>query len=197
MHVRDQLLSAAARVYAEVGYHGATTRRIAVEAGVNEITLFRHFGSKDSLLREAISQAGWGTDAPALPDTPGDPLVELTAWAHWHFNALRARSGLIRTCMGETKERAGVLPFENSPPARAAKSLQRYLRQLRSAGLAVAPFDEGSAAAILMGTLFADSMGRDIMPDMFGTDPHEAVEEYVRLLLRAIGVTVPVQASRA
>ncbi|MEO7475110.1 MAG: TetR family transcriptional regulator, partial [Gemmatimonadales bacterium] len=39
MNVRDQLLTAAARVYAEVGYRGATTRRIAQEAGVNEITL--------------------------------------------------------------------------------------------------------------------------------------------------------------
>ena len=60
MSVREQLLVAAARVYGEVGYHGATTRRISVEAGVNEITLFRHFGSKDALLRDAIDHAAQG-----------------------------------------------------------------------------------------------------------------------------------------
>ena len=53
MNVKDQLLDAAVRVYADSGYHGATTRRIAAAAGVNEITIFRHFGSKDVLLREA------------------------------------------------------------------------------------------------------------------------------------------------
>jgi AcrR family transcriptional regulator len=56
MNVKDQLLEAAAQVYAESGYHGATTRRIASVAGVNEITLFRHFGSKDVLLREALAR---------------------------------------------------------------------------------------------------------------------------------------------
>jgi hypothetical protein len=40
---------------------------------------------------------------------------------------------------------------------------------------------------MLMGTLFADAMGRDVMPDLFGPDPDQAVEHYVDLLLRAIG----------
>ena len=42
MDVRDKILLAAVTVFAEVGFRGATTRRIAQEAGVNEITLFRH-----------------------------------------------------------------------------------------------------------------------------------------------------------
>ena len=46
MELRDRILEAAALVYAETGFRGATTRRIAERAGVNEITLFRHFGSK-------------------------------------------------------------------------------------------------------------------------------------------------------
>jgi AcrR family transcriptional regulator len=191
MNVREHLLSAAARVYGEVGYHGATTRRIAVEAGVNEITLFRHFGSKDALLREAISQSGWGDDAARLPDPPSDPFLEVTAWARAHLAGLRARSALIRTCMGEARGRPDVVTFENSPPARAARSLRRYLVQLRTAGFATAPFDEVSASAMLMGTLFADAMGRDIMPDMFGSEPDRAVERYVRLFLRGIGVPEP------
>jgi AcrR family transcriptional regulator len=53
--VREQLLQAALRVYAVAGVRGATTRRIAHEAGVNEVTLLRHFGSKDTLLQEALA----------------------------------------------------------------------------------------------------------------------------------------------
>ncbi len=47
----DSILDAALKVFAEKGYRGATTRLIAQEADVNEVTLFRHFGSKEGLLR--------------------------------------------------------------------------------------------------------------------------------------------------
>ena len=47
MDVREQLLEAAVKVFAIAGFRGATTRRIAQEAGVNEVTLFRQFGSKE------------------------------------------------------------------------------------------------------------------------------------------------------
>ena len=53
MDVREALLKSATKVFAEVGSRGATTRRIAQEAGVNEVTLFRHFQSK--------FQRRWGT----------------------------------------------------------------------------------------------------------------------------------------
>jgi hypothetical protein len=43
---------------------------------------------------------------------------------------------------------------------------------------------------MLMGVLFADAMGRDVMPDMYQNDPDEALDQYVRLFLRAIGVGV-------
>src|SRR5512138_790295 len=76
MNLRDQLLDAAVRVYAEVGYRGATTRRIAQEAGVNEITLFRHFGSKDTLLHEAIARAACGVPLGTLPHQAVDPAAE-------------------------------------------------------------------------------------------------------------------------
>jgi AcrR family transcriptional regulator len=191
MSVRDQLIEAAARLYAEAGYRGATTRRIAGAAGVNEITLFRHFGSKDALIREAVSRAE-SSLAPGvlLPETPRDPLREVRDWARAHLADMRARRSLIRTCMGEIEEHPGIFSGENSPPAAAAKALSRYLRRLRENGLAKAPFDEVTASTMLMGTLFADAMGRDIMPDMYRNDPDQALDQYVKLFLRAIGVGV-------
>lgn len=186
MSLREQILAAAVRVYAEVGYRGATTRRIAAEAGVNEITLFRQFGSKDALLREAINEVGHRADGAALPDIPGDPAAELLDWARSHLAELRARRSLIRTCMGEIEERPEVFPCQNSAPAQAAESLCRYLRCLRDSGRAAA-FDEVTASAMLMGALFADAVGRDVMPDMYPNDADDAVREYVRLFLRAIG----------
>jgi AcrR family transcriptional regulator len=190
MSVRDQLLDAAARVYAETGYRGATTRRIATAAGVNEITLFRHFGSKDALIHEAIMRAGASDVPEMLPDLPRDPARELREWARTHITELRARRSLIRTCMGEIAEHPGIFSSEKSSPSLAARALSRYLKRLRDVGLAKAPFDEVAASAMLMGALFADAMGRDIMRDIYRNDPDHALDEYIRLFLRAIGVGV-------
>jgi AcrR family transcriptional regulator len=188
MTVRDQLLKAAARLYTEAGYRGATTRRIALEAGVNEITLFRHFGSKDALMREAITRAGSSPAHEILPDAPREPFRELRDWAKAHIAVLRERRSLIRTCMGEIQEHPEIFSAQNSPPVAAAKALCHYLRRLRDAGLAKAQFDETAASAMLMGALFADAMGRDIMPDLYRNAPEEAVDQYVRLFLRGLGV---------
>ena len=43
---------------------------------------------------------------------------------------------------------------------------------------------------MLMGVLFADAMGRDIMRDMFPRAPEDTLREYVRIFLRGLGVKV-------
>src|SRR6187397_524687 len=53
---RERLLHAALSVFSRDGLHAATTRHIAEEAGVNEVTLFRLFGTKDGLLGALMSQ---------------------------------------------------------------------------------------------------------------------------------------------
>jgi len=50
----QRLLTAALEALATYGYRGATTRIIAEAAGVTELTLFRHFGSKQQLMQEAL-----------------------------------------------------------------------------------------------------------------------------------------------
>jgi AcrR family transcriptional regulator len=47
---RDQILDAATAVFAEKGFHRATTREIAQAAGVAEGTIYNYFAGKDDLL---------------------------------------------------------------------------------------------------------------------------------------------------
>jgi AcrR family transcriptional regulator len=195
MNVRDQLLEAALQVYAESGYHGATTRRIASAAGVNEITLFRHFGSKDVLLREALARCHAEGTVP-LPEVPHDPLQELTDWSRSHLLHLQQRAALIRTCLSEFAERPELVTPEMSCPVQATLALAGYLERLRAGGLASEPFEPRAAAAMLLGALFADAIGRDIVPDMFALAPEETVQQYVALFLRGLGVETSTPRSR-
>jgi AcrR family transcriptional regulator len=52
---RQKLLEATLKLISEKGYLGATTREISRQAGVTELTLFRHFGTKERLFEELLN----------------------------------------------------------------------------------------------------------------------------------------------
>ncbi len=52
----ERIIEAALQLISEKGYTAATTKTIAELAGVNEVTLFRHFGNKRGLLKAIIEQ---------------------------------------------------------------------------------------------------------------------------------------------
>jgi TetR/AcrR family transcriptional regulator len=54
--VSNRILDAAMRVFSKEGYEGATTKKIAEMANVNEVTLFRKFRSKENILKTVISK---------------------------------------------------------------------------------------------------------------------------------------------
>lgn len=53
---KDKILDASYRLMSERGYIGTTTREIAREAGVTELTVFRHFGSKEIIFEEVLKK---------------------------------------------------------------------------------------------------------------------------------------------
>lgn len=187
MDLRQKILNAATELYAETGFRGTTTRQIAHLAGVNEVTVFRHFGSKTALLHEAIRCACATSGPGVLPAAPVHPRRELLAWAELHWDELWARRSVIRTAMGEIEEHPELLPSEGSATACAGRELAGYIERLRAAGLARAEFATAAAAMTLMGVLFADAMSRDVMPFAYRVEPKEAIVQYVDLFVRAIG----------
>jgi len=54
LSTRERLLEAAYKCFSQKGYVGATTKEISRLAGVSEVTLFRHFGSKRELFSEVL-----------------------------------------------------------------------------------------------------------------------------------------------
>ncbi len=57
-HVRRaEILDAAERIFVEVGYEGATIRRIADEVGLSSTALYMHFAEKREILHEICTNA--------------------------------------------------------------------------------------------------------------------------------------------
>jgi AcrR family transcriptional regulator len=185
--VRASLLRAALKLFAEHGSRGATTRRIAQEAGVNEVTLFRHFPNKQALLHAALQQFATETPYQHLPDTPKDLAAELEAWARDHHKHLHKLRALIRTSMGEFEENPEQCKQAMCVSISIANELTDYLTTAQRAGLASPDFVPSAATAMLMGTLFSDAMGRDPMPERYPYAMRDGITHYLQLFLRAIG----------
>jgi len=186
MDTRTELLKAAAAVFAQHGSRGSTTRRIAEAAGVNEVTLFRYFGSKEALLQEAIAHSADGTPSISLPETPLDPETELTEWCGIVMERLRAKRSIIRQCMSEIEEKPEMITTAVSTPVRASHDLAAYLRKLKAEGRADGELDVLAAVSMMLGAIFHDAMGREMMPQVFPA-LSKAPRLYSRLLLSAIG----------
>jgi AcrR family transcriptional regulator len=189
MDIKDRILDAAKRVYAQHGFRGATTRLIAIEADVNEVTLFRTFGSKAALFEALMHNYVAQSPIPPLPDDPLDPEREMIEWVSSVLSHMRENRSLIRTTFGEMEERPGAAVSMCEGPNCAGMILTDYMLRLQSLGLASATDDEiRTAVAMLMSSMFGDAISRDVMPGAFPQPESEAAAKYVRILLRALGV---------
>jgi AcrR family transcriptional regulator len=183
---RERILEAARRVYAKHGFRGATTRLIAIEAGVNEVTLFRTFGSKSALLEAVLGQNGAAEAKPALPDEPGDPLAELTAFVATSMERVREMRPLLVHTMSELDERPEAAEFACRGRHDVHDTITSYIRKLQARGFAASDIDVDVAAVMLTGVVMSDAMARHFVPDVY-PPLGEAAERYVRSFLRIIG----------
>lgn len=187
LSARDRILEAAREVFALHGSAGATTRRIAEAAGVNEVTLFRHFGSKQSLLEEAARTHATGEHAIPLPDVPVRPQEELTAWCAREIERLRGSREFMLQCFSEEAahpERAltGAIPM-----AQAAEELTRYVERMHRAKLIRHPGERGAATSMLLASLYTDAFARSTIPGVLPEPAAAAPRKYVSVFLRALG----------
>ncbi|HTR45050.1 MAG TPA: TetR/AcrR family transcriptional regulator [Thermodesulfovibrionales bacterium] len=100
---RERILEAGLRTFSKKGYLGATTREIAREAGIAEVTLFRHFPSKEKLFEEVISTHSFLPTLKGLLSEVSTMSFEaaLTLIALRFLDTLNLRKDMIRIMHSE------------------------------------------------------------------------------------------------
>lgn len=189
--LRHRILHAAAVVYAQHGWRGATTRRIAEEAGVNEVTLFRHFGSKDALLDTMMRELAALDGVVEFPEVPAEPEAELLRWMMAKHVQISSRRALVQQMMSDALERPDAASCASQGPNSSAASLRDYVVKLRRHGIIagpdrISPTEVAAAVTMLMGALFSDAMHRELMPEMFSQTVDDSLRAYVRIFLRGL-----------
>lgn len=93
---KERILETACRLFATSGFHGASIRDIANEAGVNLAAVNYHFGNKDGLLAEILIQAKtlFNVEVDALQSENLPPLeMAMRIFAIFRSHAHEFRNG--------------------------------------------------------------------------------------------------------
>jgi AcrR family transcriptional regulator len=156
----ERLLDAAARVFARKGLKGATTREIAVEAGLSEMTLFRRFGTKEKLLRAVVERFfARRIEPPAAHEPPGDLRAALLHYAKLQHRLMDESLPIIRVLLGElhhfSKDHRDVLHDVFRPMRSAMNTLLTSQRKKPRRGA-----DVEMLIDMLEGVIFIDSLRR-------------------------------------
>lgn len=100
---RRALRSAAARLFREVGYAGATVRDIARAVGIQSGSIFYYYGTKEDILVDVMDEglARFVRAAERPIGVVSDPRERLRAMIVGHLEALHGRSDEVAVVLSE------------------------------------------------------------------------------------------------
>jgi AcrR family transcriptional regulator len=169
---RERILAVAADLFYRHGIRAVGVDAIAVGAGTNKMTLYRHFASKDELVAEYLrrladkASASWDQLAARHP---GKPRAQLHGWLE--NMAAHLASGDQRGCA--LSNAAVELPEKDHPARRVIEAFktaqrQRIIELCSAAGLSEPEMLADELFLLLEGArVTAQSMGRAGLGDRF------------------------------
>src|SRR5829696_416614 len=200
MAIKDEaILKAAMKTIIREGYDGATTKLIADEAGINQVTLFRKFHSKENILQAVIMQQrdsalqaltsaflsrGVHEDdkgnAPRIATTLtelGDRLIEF----------MKTRMDLMILLISEGRRKPSVAKVISSIPQDMIVQLRKlFEEQMRLKK--IRDVDPQLAAVTFLGFLFYYSLMKEIFDDKVIKENKGILDGFVDIFLNGVRI---------
>lgn len=169
-----RILDAAAALLAERGYRATATRAIAERAGVNEVTVFRTFGSKRGVLsalarRVAQHQAGHVAADIAVDDDVRETMAGL---ARLEAAGGVAEGGLVIRLALEARSVPEVAEVLGEGPASNLSGLTRYIELRQARG----ELRDDLPAAVIAEAFFSLTSSYVMIRTFLGRGPVEGAE---------------------
>lgn len=150
---RRRLIDAARRVFAERGFRGATTRQIALAAGVTEALIFQHFPDKDSLYAAILDQQASAAGDEWLSALEACDTEDDAAIIRMLYTGLIAQHerdpDLLRLMVFSALEDHPLSPHVHGRATRLYRFLESFITRGQRAGR----FRPGSAAFLARATI--------------------------------------------
>jgi AcrR family transcriptional regulator len=145
----DEIIDAAARVFAERGYHGTTTQAIADVLGMRQASLYYYFPSKEAALEEVCARGTDGfveaAERVAQQDLPS--LEKLAGLIAAHLAPIETMPDYVRVFINERR----YLPDASRKRiGRKSRRLERCFEQVIQAGIDDGSIRPGTDARLAM-----------------------------------------------
>jgi AcrR family transcriptional regulator len=184
----DRLLDAAAVVFARDGLAASTTREIARAAGVNEVTLFRLFQTKQNLLTAVLERvfAPPAADRMKAPGVETDLAEIVREYAVSHAAGIQKNLALKRVLIGEIQHfQEHELKVIRGIFEPARQQLIGRLRAAQEAGLARNEVNPAIVADQINAIVFMGVLKHSLpLPREYSAREH--IEACVETIVRAI-----------
>lgn len=173
-----KIFTAALDILVSHGYEGATTQKIAAIAGVNEVTLFRKYGSKAGLFEKVIEHQFSDTPLNKLVYT-GDLEADLLAIMEAYIETNETYGQIIPVLLIEMPRNPDLQGSFNRPwknIQEIIKIVQKYQKQ----GL-LKNEDPLASLSALLGPIMVGQMFRRANPNLPTPimDPQEHVDTFL------------------
>ncbi len=188
---RREIAVVAERVFFETGFAETTMQAIAARAGASKETLYRHFGSKEELFAEIVSERAkcWLEDLDEKFSTPGSVADVLRSIGLKMLESILEEDAvsLCRTVVAESvrNPELGIL-FMAAGPDRVRTRLAEFLAAATTRG-ELQCLDAVCAARIFIGAIVSSfHLGRLALaepPRMTRPEMRAHVEEVVAMMM--------------
>ena len=145
----DEIIDAAARVFAERGYHGTTTQAIADVLGMRQASLYYYFPSKEAALEEVCARGtdGFVDGAERVMQMDVTPLEKLKLLIASHLVPVETMPDYVRVFINERR----YLPdASRKRVGRKSRRIERFFEQVIQAGIDDGSIREGTDARLAM-----------------------------------------------
>ncbi|QSX08513.1 TetR/AcrR family transcriptional regulator [Alkalibacter rhizosphaerae] len=99
---QEQILKSALQLFTQLGYKGTTTAAIAKQAKISEVTLFRHFSSKQEIFMKCIEPVFMDTMEVAMDaDKTSDPKATMKRLLTERIKTISQNHSLVKLVLSE------------------------------------------------------------------------------------------------
>ena len=180
--VEERVLEAAKNLLVKHGYKATTTRRIARNAGVNEVTLFRKYKSKARLIEAALTEVEVNAHASfdSVFDKDKDTYVKtsIRTLGENLIQFTRDESDLMILQFTEGLRMPSVADALSSVPQKVLTHLTEYFQEQIERG-SIRKIDPKIAALVFMSYVSYSQVARLLLGDEFIEDHEKSFENFL------------------
>ena len=188
LSTKEKILESALRLFSQKGYLGAATREIARDAGVAEVTLFRHFPTKERLLEAVFHKYSFLPELKnILPEVSNLEYKEAISLIVKSFlNSLFLHRNMIKIMKSEMfTYPEQVIAFYQTFLDELYKTLAAYFENMQQKGH-LRDFEPKLGGRALLGMIFSFFEVEELIFNKQGSqkDYDKAINEFIEIFIR-------------